>query len=78
MVIVKSGMLFLLLAFGVAACTRLPMIGGKPLPPLAQEGPPVYRDLADIPDAPPISTPESTDAAIKSVGSPGTELEFAL
>jgi hypothetical protein len=71
------GALFPLLAVALAACAHLPMVGGKPLPPVSKEGPPMYRDLADIPDAPPISTPNSTDEAIKSLDQERMETEKA-
>jgi len=57
-----------LLALILAACAGLPAIGGRPLPPATgQAGAPLYRDLAGIPDPPPISLPEANQAAIQSL-----------
>jgi hypothetical protein len=64
----RYGSLLLLLAVATAGCAELPTIGGRPLPPLtAQMEAPVYRDLADIPDPPPITPPEANEAAIQSL-----------
>ena len=57
-----------LLGCALAACSALPRIGGQNLPPdTAPKMPPVYRDLADIPDPPPISAPDSNAAAIQAL-----------
>jgi len=68
---------FVLSGVTLGACTHLPMVGGKPLPPLSQEGPVMYRDLADIPEAPPTSTPDSTSEATKALNTDRSETEKA-
>ena len=66
----RRGMGFLpsLLAVALAACAGLPAIGGQSLPkdPLPAT-PPVYRDLADIPEPPRVSPPEANQEAIDSL-----------
>jgi hypothetical protein len=60
--------ILVLLGCALAACSALPRIGGQNLPPdTAQATPLVYRDLADIPDPPPISAPETNEAAIQAL-----------
>ena len=44
----------------LVGCSSLPEIGGAPLPPETSSTPPVYRDLADIPD-PPAITPQAAN-----------------
>jgi len=62
------GFLPSLMAVALAACAGLPAIEGKQLPKdTTPAGPIVYRDLADIPDAPPISPPAANQAAIESL-----------
>jgi hypothetical protein len=62
------GFLSSLMAVALAACAGLPAIGGQPLPKeTAPAAPPVYRDLADIPDPPPVSRPEANQEAIQSL-----------
>ena len=57
-----------LTAVALAACSGLPAIGGQQLPKEATPAaPPVYRDLADIPEAPPISPQEANEEAIQSL-----------
>ncbi len=64
----RVGFLPSLLAVAVAACAGLPAIEGEQLPKEASPaGPTVYRDLADIPDPPPISTPKANQEAIQSL-----------
>ena len=46
--------------FALAACGSLPKIAGAMLPPDTSTTPPVYRDLADIPE-PPAITPQSAN-----------------
>ena len=48
-------------------CTNLPEIGGKPLPKLSDQGPTAYRSLTDIPDAPLITAPNTSEAAIRAL-----------
>ncbi len=45
-----------------AGCTKLPEVGGMPLPNLDSQGPVSYRDLSTIPD-PPAPTPYDTSQA---------------
>jgi hypothetical protein len=62
------GFLPSLLAVALAACAGLPAIEGEQLPKDASPaGPVVYRDLADIPDPPPISPPKANQEAIQSL-----------
>ena len=62
------GLLPSLLAVALAACAGLPTIGGQTLPKeTAPATPPVYRDLADIPEPPVISPPEANQEAIDSL-----------
>ena len=62
------GFLPSLMAVALAACAGLPAIGGEQLPKdTSPAGPVVYRDLADIPEAPPISPPAANQAAIESL-----------
>ena len=62
------GGLFLPLAAVLAGCAGLPMIGGQPLPPEPpQAGPPVYRDLADIPEAPSVTPADVNEAAMQAL-----------
>ena len=57
-----------LLAVALAACSGLPTIEGAQLPKdTGPAAPIVYRDLADIPDAPPISPAEAKEEAIQSL-----------
>jgi hypothetical protein len=62
------GFLPSLMAVALVACAGLPAIEGKQLPTdAAPAGPIVYRDLADIPEAPPISPPAANQEAIESL-----------
>ena len=62
------GLLPSLLAVALAACAGLPRIEGLALPKEAAPAtPPVYRDLADIPEPPKISAPEENQEAIDSL-----------
>jgi len=57
-----------LIAVALAACSGLPTIGGEQLPKdTSPAGPIVYRDLADIPEAPPVSPPDANQEAIQSL-----------
>jgi hypothetical protein len=46
-------------------CAHLPDIGGMPLPSLSGQPPTTYRSLTDIPDPPPVTAPNMSDAAIR-------------
>jgi hypothetical protein len=59
--LVKSYWILLSFVLLSAGCTKLPDIGGMPLPKLDQ-GPESYRDLSTIPD-PPSPTPFDTSQA---------------
>ena len=62
------GFLPFIMAAALAACSGLPAIEGKQLPKdTSPAGPIVYRDLADVPEAPPISPPAANQAAIESL-----------
>lgn len=62
------GFLPSLLAAALAACAGLPAIEGEQLPKEpSPAAPTVYRDLADIPDPPPISLPKANQEAIESL-----------
>jgi hypothetical protein len=62
------GYLPFLMAVALAACSGLPTIEGEQLPKdTGPATPPVYRDLADIPDPPPIDTPAANQEAIQSL-----------
>jgi len=64
----RMGFLPSLLAVALAGCANLPAIEGEQLPKDASPaGPTVYRDLADIPDPPPISPPKANQEAIESL-----------
>ena len=57
-----------LIAVALAACSGLPTIGGEQLPKdTSPAGPIVYRDLADIPEAPRVSPPDANQEAIQSL-----------
>jgi hypothetical protein len=57
-----------LMAVALAACAGLPAIEGEQVPKdTAPAGPTVYRDLADIPEAPAISPPAANQEAIQSL-----------
>ncbi len=64
----RMGFLPSLMAVGLAACAGLPTIGGQQLPkdPTPAMAP-VYRDLADIPEPPPVSPPEANQEAIQAL-----------
>ena len=62
------GLLPSVMTVALAACAGLPAIEGKQLPKdTSPAGPTVYRDLADIPEPPPISPPEANQEAIQSL-----------
>ncbi|HMI96025.1 MAG TPA: hypothetical protein VK479_05885 [Micropepsaceae bacterium] len=62
------GFLPCLMAVALAACASLPSIGGQQLPKeTTPTAPPVYRDLADIPEPPGVSPPEANQEAIQSL-----------
>jgi hypothetical protein len=64
----RVGFLPPLMAVALAACADLPAIGGQQLPKeTSPAAPTVYRDLADIPEAPPVSRPEVNQEAIQSL-----------
>jgi hypothetical protein len=64
----RVGFLSPLMAVALAACAGLPAIGGQQLPKeTSPAAPTVYRDLADIPEAPPVSRPEVNQEAIQSL-----------
>jgi type IV pilus biogenesis protein CpaD/CtpE len=57
-----------LMAAALAACAGLPAIGGQQLPQdTSPAAPIVYRDLADIPEAPPVSPAKANQEAIQSL-----------
>jgi len=57
-----------LIAVALAACSGLPTIEGEQLPKdTGPATPTVYRDLADIPEAPRVSPPETNQEAIQSL-----------
>jgi len=63
-----AGLVASLMAVALAACSGLPKIGGEQLPKdTGRATPVVYRDLADIPDAPRVNTPEANQEAIQSL-----------
>jgi len=63
-----AGLAASLMAVALAACSGLPKIGGEQLPKdTGPATPVVYRDLADIPDAPRVNTPEANQEAIQSL-----------
>ena len=49
------------------ACTHLPEVGGQPLPSLEGNAPTTYRSLTDIPEAPPVTSPNMSEAAIQTL-----------
>ena len=59
------GILPSLMAVALVACTHLPVIEGEQLS--KEMSPAVYRDLADIPDAPRVSPPATNQEAIGSL-----------
>ena len=62
------GLVPFLMAVALAACAGLPAIEGEQLPKdTSPAGPIVYRDLADIPEAPSVSTPAANQTAIQSL-----------
>jgi hypothetical protein len=62
------GFLPSLVAVALAACAGLPAIEGEQLPKEPSPAAPVvYRDLADIPEAPAISPPAANQEAIQSL-----------
>ena len=60
--LVKRYWILLPLVLLSAGCTKLPDIGGMPLPKLNTQTPASYRDLSTIPD-PPAPTPFDTSQA---------------
>ena len=48
----------------LAGCTNLPEIGGMVLPKLSDQPPAAYPDLTNIPEAPPVTPVNMTNAAI--------------
>ena len=60
--LVKRYWILLSLVLFSAGCTKLPDVGGMPLPKLETQGPVTYRDLSAIPD-PPSPTPFDTGQA---------------
>jgi hypothetical protein len=52
------------LGFLLAGCTHLPEVGGMALPELSAQPPTTYPDLTIIPDAPPVTPANMSDAAI--------------
>lgn len=59
---VKTFWIALPLVLLSAGCTKLPEIGGMPLPKVEAQGQVSYRDLSTIPD-PPAPTPFTTSQA---------------
>jgi hypothetical protein len=53
--------------FALGACAELPRIAGAPLPPAKDEPPPMYRDLADIPEPPPITPVAENESTIQTL-----------
>jgi len=53
--------------FALGACAELPRIAGSPLPPAKDEPAPVYRDLADIPEPPPITPQAQNESTIQTL-----------
>ncbi len=53
--------------FVLAACSNLPRIGGEQLPPETNPAPPVYRNLADIPEPPPVAPMEANEKTIQAL-----------
>jgi len=51
----------------LACCSSLPRIGGSPLPPDSSPVQPVYRDLADIPAAPPVTPRADNKVTVQSL-----------
>ena len=51
----------------LAGCAELPRIAGSPLPPVMDEPAPVYRDLADIPGAPLITSHSDNESVIQAL-----------
>jgi hypothetical protein len=49
----------------LAACSGLPAIGNAPLVPENSPTAPVYRDLADIPDPPPVTPRAANETTIE-------------
>jgi len=60
--LLKRYLILLPLVVLSAGCTKLPDVGGMPLPKLDTQGPVSYRDLSTIPD-PPAPTPYDTSQA---------------
>lgn len=58
---------FALVGFYLAACGNLPEINGAPLPPEPADAHPVYRDLADIPEAPAVTPMEKNEDVIQAL-----------
>jgi hypothetical protein len=53
--------------FALGACAELPRIGGEPLPPEKGQAAPVYRDLADIPQPPVVTSHEDNESTIQTL-----------
>ena len=52
--------------FALTACSGVPKIAGAPLPDVTTN-PPVYRDLADIPEPPPIMPQAANEMTIETL-----------
>lgn len=65
--LVKRYRILLPLVLLSAGCTKLPDVGGMPLPKLGTQEPVTYRDLSTIPD-PPSPTPfDTSQSAIQQL-----------
>jgi hypothetical protein len=72
-----SAVLCALVGLLLAGCGSLPKINGTPLPPEPADEHPVYRDLADIPDAPKVTPTENNQNTIQDLAEDRAKAEQA-
>lgn len=76
--LVKRYWILLPLVLVSAGCTKPPEIGGMPLPKLETQGPVTYRDLSTIPDPPPPTPFDTSQAAIQQLSQDRGATEAAV
>ena len=65
--LVKRYRILLPLVLLSAGCTKLPDVGGMPLPKLGTQEPVTYRDLSTIPDPPSPTQFDASQSAIQQL-----------
>lgn len=75
--LVKPLITMVLVALAAQACTKLPAIGGMPLPKLTAQENSTFRNLGNIPDPPFVTAPDVSDAAIEMLSRERSTTEHA-